>query len=159
MTTCINYSSSLVLRDVNSKYLRREVCNILWEFKVSLLHGNVCGVFENRIPVGMEALSSRELATGQRLEPGSDWCSLHYTLSNTFFITLQSKTAFLLFHWFYLCFSHTKLIVSQLRFLSLPLRSLAMPLSLSGVPSLPPLPNSVSPLGQSDFLGKTVLTY
>lgn len=65
MKTCVNYSASLVLRDEYSKYLRCEVCNILRELKASLLHGNVCGVFKNRIPVDLEAASSSEVATGQ----------------------------------------------------------------------------------------------
>lgn len=54
-------STSLVLRDVNSKYLRCEICDILWELKDSLLHGKVCSVLKNRIPVDREAPSPSKL--------------------------------------------------------------------------------------------------
>lgn len=111
VTPCINYSISLVLRDVNSKYLRCEVCDILWELKVSLLHGKVYSALKNRIPLDMEALSPSKPAAVQWLQPRSDHNPVLVALHSTKYLDWL----------FFVCFMHhiyVSVILNLLQFLN-----------------------------------------
>lgn len=82
VTTCINYSTSPVLKDINSQYLRCEICNTSWEVRAFHLFGKcvVCSKITSQWKWKPYHLANWQQSSEWNPGLTMTQCSLPYTL-------------------------------------------------------------------------------